>query len=85
MRDTYSGGYKKAVLDLCNFLQPDGIQAKTCKSKKQYQTMALSLLELLLHDGIALYDFMETGGDCWVKQAPDGKILSVSREKEGLR
>ena len=85
MRDTYSGGYKKAVLDLCNFLQSDGIQAKTCKSKKQYQTMVLSLLELLLHDGIALYDFMETGGDCWVKQAQDGKILSVSREKEGLR
>lgn len=85
MRDTYSGGYKKAVLDLCNFLQPDGITSKTCKSKKQYQAMVLSLLELLLHDGIAMYDFMETGGDCWVKQAPDGKILSVSREKEGLR
>jgi hypothetical protein len=85
MRDTYSGGYKKAVLDLCNFLQPDSIQAKTCKSKKQYQAMVLSMLELLLHDGIALYDFMETGGDCWVKQTPDGKILSVSREKEGLR
>ena len=84
MRDTYSGGYKKAVLDLCNFLQPDDIQSKTCKSKKQYQAMVLSLLELLLHDGIAMYDFVETGGDCWVKQAPDGKILSVRREKEGL-
>ncbi len=81
MRDTYSGGYKAALLDVYNFLERGRPIEETCRSKKQYQTMVRSLLELLLLDSIAREDFMIFGGACWVKQAPDGKILSVSANK----
>lgn len=85
MRDTYSGGYKAALLDVYNFLEPGQPIEQTCRSKKQYQTMVRSLLELLLLDSIAREDFMNSGGACWVKQAPDGRILAIGKEREALQ
>lgn len=84
MTDSYSGGYKAALLDIYNFLQPDRRPvAWTGDSKKKYQTIVLSLLKLLLQNDIAREEFMNLGGYVWVKQSENGEILDVG-EKERI-
>ena len=48
MIENYNGGYKKALLDLKNFIQDKSLIDLECKSKKQYKAMLSSLLNLLL-------------------------------------
>ena len=62
MRDTYEGGYKKALLDVLNFMNSDIV--KVCKSKKQYEHMLSSLLRLLLYNHDMFEIFMQYGGNC---------------------
>lgn len=62
MTDTYRGGYKKALLDLRNFVDKEVIS--DTKSKKQLKTRITSSLDLLLTDPESLDAFMQYGGGC---------------------
>lgn len=62
MTDTYRGGYKKALLDLRNFMDKEVIS--DTKSKKQLKTRITSSLDLLLTDPETLDVFMQYGGEC---------------------
>ena len=53
MTDTYNGGYKKAALDIANFLSDHSESIKWfCNTKKKYETMINSLLRLLMTDPV---------------------------------
>lgn len=61
MTDTYRGGYKKALLDMRDFIFDDRsyLNNRAAKSKKQYRAMLVSLLNLLLTDPCTLDKWME--------------------------
>lgn len=58
--ETYRGGYKKALLDMKNLVENRDV---TCiaKSKKQFQNLIISCLDLLLQNPEVLDSMMETG------------------------
>jgi len=60
--DTYRGGYKKALLDLRGTIESlHGMYGYEIKSKKQFQKLMISFLDLLLADPETLDGMMETG------------------------
>ena len=85
MLDNYSGGYHKAIVDLYNFFQGDGLIDHHCKTKKKYKECVLSLLKLLAEDEESRTTFSCYVPMVWIKQEDKtGKILKIADSKEGL-
>lgn len=74
MIDNYRGGYKKALLDIYNFMNDYENIYRECKSKKQYRTMVSSLCMLLLKKPEKL--------DMWMKYGKFSKLKMSSNTKE---
>lgn len=74
MLDSYRGGYKKALLDIYNFMNGHESIYKECKSKKQYRIMMKSLCMLLLENPEKL--------DVWMHYNTSSKLKMSSNTKE---
>ena len=80
MTDTYKGGYKKALLDILNYIDnPDPLfhplGASVCKSKKQYTEQLKRTLTILLSNPLALDNWMDGLGV--FKISPKGELLDI--------
>ena len=59
MTDSYRGGYKKALLDIMEFLSNNTGLDWYCKSKNQYKNASVSFLKVLLTSPNDLDSFMD--------------------------
>ena len=78
MTDSYRGGYKKALLDIREFVMCEGVFDKA-ESKKQTKGVIKLFIDLLLQDPEQLDIFMETGGLCTYALALDGKVKYIKK------
>lgn len=58
--DTYRGGYKKALLDMRNLLENESFTYQA-RSKKQFQNLVSSFLDLVLREPEVFESMLETG------------------------
>ena len=80
MTDTYTGGYKKALLDIEEMLKTK--MFGYCRSKKQYEKLLKSFLKRLLQNPDELEKFMDYTGHCAFLISPENEILKIAGYKE---
>ena len=78
MLETYRGGYKRALLDVLEYIEgSSGSPIYLCRGKNEIKRMLTSLLHLLLENPEMLETFLDYGGICEYRVAPDKRILEV--------
>ena len=54
-------------------------------SKKNYKTFVMSVIDMMLEDRSTREMFLEHGGECAMRIAPDGKVLEIAPDIKTLK